>query len=731
MKKLITLILLSCSLHGYASHFSLGDLSYTYTGSGNVYELKLRCVLECVSQAIISPSVTINLTSSCFPAQTIAMPVYDYDTIGSYAGMPNGLNTICFNPSSQNLGFVIVTYKTTTALPGACVDWKFSFTNCCRAATITNLAPNGNMYLEATLNNAQAVNSNAVSPNIGGLITRANELTSFRMPTVDPEGDSIAIEWYQPAAGGGLPVGYVPPYSFTNPLGNNAVLTINPAAQTFNVLAPQIGRFALGLLIKEYRNGTMVGSQMKDFYISSLPAPLSSAPAYYAQLALGSLTGSACPGSSAAFNLTFRNEIPNVVSGDSIFVTVTADANAPINAQCATAISDTGRTDLLLTVNVPATLNPAQYPFQVFYLHTYNNRSWYSDVVYPFVLHLAPCVSDSVWSGDANGDFSVDGLDPLAIAVAYGDTGAARPVANTLWQAAYCANWSNSFLSGVNHKHADCNGDGVVDTLDLNAISTNWGSVHQRTSSATRVTSLPDLSFDLTGVNFIPGTTVAVPVRLGANTNPITGCYGLSAQMVVSGVALTNPPSVNYPANSWLGNSNNTLKYASSAGTNAVNWAYARRDHQAVVSGQGILALLTFYIPSSVTSGQTIHLSFQNPHIVDNNLQEISGYNVVDTMVTVSSPLTIGTQQHGNFTTTLFPNPSIGNTTFLQFQGLNATTTIKVTITDAAGRSLWQYDENLSKTQQAIALPELAPGFYSVQVSTEGAVPLIHKWLVQ
>ena len=47
------------------------------------------------------------------------------------------------------------TYKGTFTLPGECVDWTFSVSECCRNALITNLTnPGGdNIYVEAVLNN--------------------------------------------------------------------------------------------------------------------------------------------------------------------------------------------------------------------------------------------------------------------------------------------------------------------------------------------------------------------------------------------------------------------------------------------------------------------------------------------------------------------------------------------------------------------------------------------------
>ena len=54
-------------------------------------------------------------------------------------------------------------------------------------------------------------------------------------------------------------------------------------------------------------------------------------------------------------------------------------------------------------------------------------------------------MTDSVWAGDANADFTADMYDPLAISVAYGTSGTVRPGATTTWQAEYCPDWGNEF----------------------------------------------------------------------------------------------------------------------------------------------------------------------------------------------------------------------------------------------------------------------------------------------
>ncbi len=75
-----------------------------------------------------------------------------------------------------------------------------------------------------------------------------------------------------------------------------------------------------------------------------------------------------------------------------------------------------------------------------------------------------------VWPGDADNTGSV-GLDDLeAIWEFWGYNGPARPNAGRYWMGQASRAWSPSEAA-----HADANGDGTVDELDLDVIALNWG----------------------------------------------------------------------------------------------------------------------------------------------------------------------------------------------------------------------------------------------------------------
>lgn len=86
-----------------------------------------------------------------------------------------------------------------------------------------------------------------------------------------------------------------------------------------------------------------------------------------------------------------------------------------------------------------------------------------------------------VWPGDTNNDGMVDVDDFVFHELALDQTGSDRNnpdgqnnTGNTTWEGQICLDW-NTNLFGINGKHQDANGDGVVDVLDHQVIVNNMG----------------------------------------------------------------------------------------------------------------------------------------------------------------------------------------------------------------------------------------------------------------
>jgi hypothetical protein len=339
-------------------------------------------------------------------------------------------------------------------------------------------------------------------------------------------------------------------------------------------------------------------------------------------------------------------------------------------------------------------------------------------------------VADTVWPGDANGDKVVDMNDPLAVSLAYGKSGPLRPSASLSWTPQPCGNWSSSFLNSVNMKHADCNGDGIVNNTDLAAITANYSLTHPKQIYLpnAKIAGIPDLRFDHTGVHVFPGATVKIPIKLGNASSTFNNLYGLAASLRILGpvTALSATP-ISY-GTSWLGTSANTVQFSRNNSTNSVDWAYARNNRQHV-SGQGTLAEFSFTIPGSATVGQKFILTFNNVKIIDAAGNELSGYNILSDTLTVT-PSGIGKAAAVVTEAFILPNPSNGPASLKI--SLQTAADLHIDLSDLAGRSLWTKQASLAAGTQAIMLPVagIPDGIYMLHIRTNTGDPqLVLKWI--
>lgn len=144
------------------------------------------------------------------------------------------------------------------------------------------------------------------------------------------------------------------------------------------------------------------------------------------------------------------------------------------------------------------------------------------------------CMSqdDNVWPGDGNYNGIADHYDLLNIGIAYGSMGPARSEASGEWSGFVAANWRNSFADGLNYKHADANGDGMVDLDDREVLDENYGLVH---GPVTPVEALPYTDIDPPifvdieeGREYGAGSGFEIPIIAGTASQEMRDVYGMA-----------------------------------------------------------------------------------------------------------------------------------------------------------------------------------------------------------
>ena len=295
--------------------------------------------------------------------------------------------------------------------------------------------------------------------------------------------------------------------------------------------------------------------------------------------------------------------------------------------------------------------------------------------------------STCVWPGDANNNKVVEITDVLNIGIAYNDSGAKRAYPNSLWAGQYCDNWGKTFATGGDYKHADCNGDGVIDSLDLMAITLNWGDFHLKTM-ANNTGSPADPPFYLlfSKTNYIPGDTVLAAIMLGNSTTPLTNVYGIASSFNFNPAYVdTKTLKISF-SKSWFGTPGaDMLGFTQPQyGVNTLFFAATRIDHKNT-SGNGNIGIISFVIPQNAASNNSVKFQPSAAKLIAFDESVIPLYLLNDTY---SVDITTGIQKTNNANTTLRISPNPFTTSLSISYTLPQNEDVQITLTDMTGKEV-------------------------------------------
>ncbi len=263
------LMFIQTSNEAFASHAQSADITYRCLG-GNQYEISLSFYRDCAGVA--APGiVTINLASaSC--AQNYNL------TLNPIPGTGIDVSPICTALSTQCSGGTYpgvqeFIYRGITTLPASCTDWVFSFTLCCRNASIgTILNPaSESIYVEAHLDNLNfPCNSSPIFSNDPIPFICSNQPYCFNNGSSDPDGDSLYYTLIIPQTSATTTVTYLLPYSATQPLASSPAVTFNNLTGDMCMTPTMIQVTVCAVLVQEYRNEILVGSVVRDIQMRTI-----------------------------------------------------------------------------------------------------------------------------------------------------------------------------------------------------------------------------------------------------------------------------------------------------------------------------------------------------------------------------------------------------------------------------------------------------------------------------
>lgn len=335
---------------------------------------------------------------------------------------------------------------------------------------------------------------------------------------------------------------------------------------------------------------------------------------------------------------------------------------------------------------------------------------------FTFVLPPGFCGGFNVWPGDGNLDNIANHFDLLHLGIAYGAEGPTREENNIDWVGVPVADWADFFENNVNFKHADCNGDGVVNAADVAAIEENYGLSHDEVipfESLEATENDPALRFELPESGELPNNaTFEIPILLGTEDQIIENLYGIAFTIRFDpNMVMPESIGMTYPA-SWLGvDGVNLMSLDHSLAEEGILEVAITKIDQNNVSGYGEIARFVGMVDDILGLG-----------VLDIQIEKVKAIQLDETPLAIQTPnkslkITTSTKdilaQHN---LRVFPNPT---TDKLHLQHPASVNILNIQLLNMQGELLESYTTDVDEW----SIKNWGAGVYVLKVETDlGAV---------
>ncbi|MCB0396315.1 MAG: PKD domain-containing protein [Flavobacteriales bacterium] len=278
-RALVLSVMLLVSWDVRATHIIGGELYYECLGNGD-YRIVMNAYRDCYNGVPFfdDPALINVFDANNNLVQTISAPL----DLSSVRNLDPNNNNPCIDPPA-NVCVEEARYEIIVNLPPIPGGYQLAYQRCCRNHTINNIVDpggTGTTYYIAIPDEAN-VPCNA-APRFSGyppIFICKDEKLMFDHSATDPDGDSLVYELCVPYKGASTndPTGtnpiasppytnvvYVNPYNQNDPLGG-IPLNIDPVTGFLTGTPNRIGQYVVGICVKEYRNGALIGINKRDF----------------------------------------------------------------------------------------------------------------------------------------------------------------------------------------------------------------------------------------------------------------------------------------------------------------------------------------------------------------------------------------------------------------------------------------------------------------------------------
>lgn len=300
-----------------ATHIVGGEMFYDHIG-GDSFEISLFIYVDCENGRWRALSTDRRATIGVFRSSNGSF--IDSFTIARIdSTVINDVNYNCLEPPSnicvRRYEFKVI--KVLKDIPGG---YTIAYQRCCRNRTVLNVFDQnstGGTYF-ATIPERKDVGDNS-SPRFKGLPPNflcLNSAFEFRHDAIDPDGDSLVYELCLPYEGGSTfdpaprpPA--APPYQnvtmnfgfgINNFMNANPRLAIRRKNGILTCTPRRLGQYVVGVCVKEYRNGVLLSSTLRDFQFNVINCQFDVVSAFVA------------PEQQCDYDVKFKNESQGAIA---------------------------------------------------------------------------------------------------------------------------------------------------------------------------------------------------------------------------------------------------------------------------------------------------------------------------------------------------------------------------------------------------------------------------------
>lgn len=277
-------LLISFSNTAKANMAAGGELIYVHIAD-STYSIFLKLYRDCSGSAE-PDSVPLCFYNPCTNVTTsFKMGKFTGSTPPSINTGCSKYKTTCDSPGSNIPGYKEHWYTVVVTMPSRCNAWKmYTFVNNRNNSNNLQNSSSKPLYVEATMNNTIShINSSPyysvkAMPYVG-----QNIQFTYNNGAIDADGDSLWTDIIMPQSGvnncGDTAVNMIfntvtPPYNLsTNPFQTNNTFVKNGNSGQITFTSTDTGQANITFRTREYRNGVLIGSVMRDMQVQTLNVP--------------------------------------------------------------------------------------------------------------------------------------------------------------------------------------------------------------------------------------------------------------------------------------------------------------------------------------------------------------------------------------------------------------------------------------------------------------------------